>query len=157
MWRPSRDDREPFVLPDGRTIRIKFTFVRTTSTVAAGQYGLFRPRQGTVLWADDTTDDCWAFGLGQETLDKRRERSAILPVGPEREKAYKEYIEARKFILNEMIGRVVSVAGGGETQDHVWVLGVEETLTIDFEIMLDKARNSKRKLSDLWSRKRSFG
>lgn len=66
------------------------------------------------------------------------EKAAILPCVPERQKAH---LSARKFLWSEMIGRVVCVEGEKDTQD-IWVVGVEETFTTDFEIMLDRHRES---------------
>lgn len=37
------DDREPFVLPDGKTIFIKYTFVVSPDRPRVGHYGIFKP------------------------------------------------------------------------------------------------------------------
>ena len=35
-----------------------------------------------------------------------------------------------------MVGRVVEVEGGGKAQNNIWVVGIEESSTVEFEIML---------------------
>lgn len=141
VWIASQDDREPFVLPDGRTILIKYTFVVSPDRPEVGRYGLFQPEKTKVLWQNDTEQKCLLFGGSQKALTMACEKAAILPCGPERQKAHEAYLSARKFLWSEMIGRVVCVEGDKDPQD-IWVVGIEETSTMDFEIMLDRHRQS---------------
>ena len=135
--RSMRDDWEPFVLPDGRTTRIKYTFVVSPDKPVTGRYGHFEPERTRVTWADRSEQRCLYFGAGPQALEYAREKAASRPGGPEREQAYKEYLRCRKYLWSEMIGRVVCVEGDKDPQD-IWVVGVEETSTTDFEIMLDR-------------------
>ena len=138
-WIPSRDAREPFLVPDGRTVLIKYTFVVSPDRPVIGHYGHFQPNDQKVLWQDRREQRCTLFGGGHKALDFAREQSALLPAGPKRDKAYEDYLSARKFLWRDMIGRVVSVAGSNDPQ-NIWVVGVEETSTTDFEIMLDQCK-----------------
>lgn len=73
-----------------------------------------------------------------------------MPRGPERGAARDAYLAARKFLRAEMIGRGLAVEP--ETPDPVpgapivWILGVEETSTIEFEIALASAARHGRRL-----------
>lgn len=138
-WNQDQDDREPYILPDGRTVMIKHTFVISSNRPIIGRIGIFRPNSGVVLWSDGTEEPCLWFGGGPKALDSLREHAAILPQGRSRERAHQDYLKARKYIWEEMIGRVISIEGGGEDEYHVWVVGVEEALTADFEIASARA------------------
>jgi len=140
VWVPGHDDREPFVLPDGRTIMIKNSFVISSSKPELGRHGLFRPDAGKVLWSNGVEQPCLLFGGSAKSLGRLQENAAILPDGPVRQKAHEEYLEARKYLWSEMIGRVVWV-GDGKDPNNIWVVGIEETSTVDFEIMLCKSRD----------------
>jgi len=65
-----------------------------------------------------------------------REHAAFLPCGPARQKVHEAYLKARKYLWGEMVGRTVSVEGGGDAQNNIWVVGIEESSTVEFEIML---------------------
>ena len=97
-----------------------------------------------MIWPDHHEQRCFLFGGGHRALDYAREQSAILPAGSERDRAYEEYLRARKFLWNAMIGRVVCGEGDKDTED-IWVVGGEETSTIDFEIMLSKAKPGRQR------------
>lgn len=131
------DDWEPFVLPDGRTTRIKYTFVVSPDKPVLGRYGHFEPERTRVTWADRSEQRCLYFGAGPQALDYAREEAASHPAGAKREKAYEEYLRCRKYLWRDMIGRVVTVSDDKDVSD-IWVVGVEETSTTDFEIMLDR-------------------
>lgn len=136
------DDREPFVLPDGRTASIKYTFVVSPDRPGLGCHGLFRPDAGNVLWQNGVEEPCLLFGGSANALDDLREHAALLPCGPVRQKAHEAYLKARKYLWGEMIGRVVSVEGGGKAQNNIWVVGIEESSTVEFEIMLAREQVS---------------
>ena len=46
-------------------------------------------------------------------------------------------MRCRKYLWRDMIGRVVTVSDDKDVSD-IWVVGVEETSTTDFEIMIDR-------------------
>ena len=138
---PNKNDREPFVLPDGRTILIKYTFVVSSERPEVGRYGLFQPEKNKVLWHNYDEQRCLLFGGSHKALTMACEKAAILPCSPERHQAYEDYLRARKFLWSEMIGRVVCVEGEKDPQD-IWVVGIEETSTTNFEIMLHHHRQS---------------
>lgn len=131
------DDWEPFVLPDGRTTRIKYTFVVSPEKPTKGRYGHFEPERTRVTWADREEQRCLYFGAGPQALEYAREKAASHPAGAKREQAYEEYLRCRKYLWRDMIGRVVTVSDDKDVSD-IWVVGVEETSTTDFEIMLDR-------------------
>lgn len=81
------------------------------------------------------------FGGSYKALTMICEKAAILPCGPERQQAHENYLSALKFVWSEMIGRVVCVEGEKDPQD-IWVVGIEETSTTNFEIMLHHHRPS---------------
>ena len=139
VWVPGHSDREPFVLPDGRTILIKNSFVISPSKPPLGRHGHFMPDAGKVLWSNGVEQRCLLFGGSAKSLDHLRENAAILPEGTARQKAHEEYLEARKYIWSEMIGRVVWV-GDSKDPNDIWVIGIEETSTVAFEMMLSKAQ-----------------
>ena len=140
-WIPSRDDREPFVLPVGRTILIKYTLVVSPDRPEFGRHGLFQPEDSRVLWHNGIEQKCLLFGGSRKALTMACEEAAILPCGPQRQKAHEAYLRARKFLWSEMTGRVVSVEDDKDPQG-IWVVGVEETSSIDFEIMLNRHRQT---------------
>ncbi|WP_194098758.1 hypothetical protein [Marivivens aquimaris] len=140
MWRSSEVDREPFVLPSGRTASIKYTFVVSPNRPGLGCHGLFRPDDGIVLWQNGTEEPCLLFGGSSKALDDLREHAALLPCGPARKKAHEAYLKARKYLWGEMVGRTVSVEGGGNAQNNIWVVGIEESSTVEFEIMLARGQ-----------------
>lgn len=133
-WILDQDDCEPYILPDGRAVMIRHTFVISQSRPNVGRLGIFRPNTGVVLWSDSTEEPCLWFGGGPKALNILREHAAILPQGASRERAHQDYLKARKYIWDEMVGRVVSIEGGGKDEYHVWVLGVEETSKAAFEL-----------------------
>lgn len=137
-----RDDQEPFVLPGGRTASIKYTFVVSPDRPEEGRHGLFRPDAGSVLWQSGVEETCLLFGGSAKALNDFREKAAILPCGPERQKAHEAYLKARKYLWGDMVGCVVSVEGGGKDQNDIWVIGIEESSTVKFEILLDRHRHS---------------
>ena len=83
-----QEDREPFVAPDGRTVMMKRTFIVSHERPVVGRHGHFDPHENTVLWEDHQEQPCLLFGGGHQALDRAREKSALLPSGPEREKAH---------------------------------------------------------------------
>lgn len=80
-------------------------------------------------------EPCLLFGGSAKALDDLREHAALLPCGPARKKAHEAYLKARKYLWGEMVGRTVSVEGGGNAQNNIWVVGIEESSTVEFEIM----------------------
>lgn len=141
-WLLDQDDREPYILPDGRAVMIRHTFVISQNRPNIGRLGMFRPNTGVVLWSDGTEEPCLWFGGGPKALDILREHAAILPQGASRERAHQDYLKARKYIWEEMTGRIVSIDGGGKDEYHVWVVGVEETPTAEFESALYSTKKS---------------
>lgn len=92
-----------------------------------------------MTWADREEQRCLYFGAGPKSLEYAREQAASLPAGAKREQAYEEYLICRKYLWRDMIGRVVTISDNKDSGD-IWVVGVEETSTTDFEIMLDRHR-----------------
>lgn len=136
------DDREPYIMPDGRTVMIRRTFVISSNKPNLGRLGMFQPNIGLVLWSDGTQEPCLWFGGGPKALDILREHAAILPQGASRERAHQDYLKARKYIWEKMLGRIVSIEGGGEDEYHVWVIGVEESPLVNFEFARAKANKA---------------
>lgn len=62
FWIISQDDREPFFLPDGRTILIKYIFVVLPDRPEVGRHGLFQPEKTKFLWQNDTERKCLLSG-----------------------------------------------------------------------------------------------
>ncbi|MFC6199108.1 hypothetical protein [Ponticaulis profundi] len=136
------DDREPFIFPDGRTALIKYTFVVSPDQPGLGRHGLFRPDAGNVLWQNGAEEPCLLFGGSAKVLENLCENAALLPCVPVRQKAHQAYLKARKYLWSEMVGRVVAVKGGGKAENNIWVVGIEESSTVEFEIMLAREQVS---------------
>ena len=112
---------------------IKYCFLRSREKPAIGDLGFFEMNRQKVLWSNGRMDELIEY----PNISGLCERAAMLPCGPERAQFREKYLRARKYLFQNMVGRLLLIKPTGPAGAILgspdWVIGIEEASLLDFD------------------------